>query len=104
MTRSVPNNMPDTMPNDMKVIIASPVGGPETLQLAMRPVPQMKSEEVLIKVIAAGVNGADMKERQGKYPVPPVRRISWVLRYPGKLLLLAGAVADSPLVTMCVRC
>lgn len=71
MTRSVPDTMPDTMPDDMKVIIASPTGGPETLQLATRPLPQMKSEEVLIKVSAAGVNGADMKERQGKYPVPP---------------------------------
>ena len=71
MTRSVPEAMPDIMPDSMKVIIASPVGGPETLQLATRPLPQMKSEEVLIKVSAAGVNGADMKERQGKYPVPP---------------------------------
>ena len=71
MTRSLPDNVPDTMPDNMRVIIASPTGGPETLQLAMRPVPQMKSEEVLIKVSAAGVNGADMKERQGKYPVPP---------------------------------
>ena len=70
MTRSVSDNMPDTMPDTMKVIIASPIGGPETLQLATRPLPQMKSEEVLIKVSAAGVNGADMKERQGKYPVP----------------------------------
>ena len=57
MTRSVP----DTMPDDMRVIIASPIGGPENLQLATRPLPQMTSEEVLIKVSGAGVNGADMK-------------------------------------------
>ena len=63
--------MPDTLPDSMKVIIASPPGGPETLRLSTHPLPQMKSKEVLIKVSAAGVNGADMKERQGKYPLPP---------------------------------
>ena len=66
MTRS----LLDTIPNTMKVITASPTGGPETLQLSTRPLSQVKSEEVLIKVSAAGVNGADLRERQGKYPVP----------------------------------
>ena len=71
MTLSLPDSVANNMPDNMKVIIASSTGGPETLQLANRPLPQVKSEEVLIKVSAAGVNGADMKERQGKYPMPP---------------------------------
>ena len=33
--------------------------------------PQPAAGEVLIRVHAAGVNGADLREREGKYPVPP---------------------------------
>ena len=55
----------------MKAIIASTPGGPGVLTVATKPVPVMQPHEVLIKVRAAGVNGADMRERQGNYPVPP---------------------------------
>ena len=36
----------------------------------MRAIPTPGDRDVLIKVAAAGVNGADLRERQGKYPVP----------------------------------
>ena len=55
----------------MKAIVASKPGGPDVLTLATKSVPKMQANEVLIKVYAAGVNGADLKERQGKYPLPP---------------------------------
>ena len=41
------------------------------MRLASRPVPTPAAGEVLIRVHAAGVNGADLREREGKYPVPP---------------------------------
>lgn len=41
------------------------------LQLAERPVPELKPGEVLIKVHAAGVNRPDVLQRLGHYPVPP---------------------------------
>ena len=63
--------MTASIPNQMTVILADPPGGPEVMRLAERPVPKPGAGEVLIKVCAAGVNGADLKERQGKYPVPP---------------------------------
>jgi NADPH2:quinone reductase len=36
-----------------------------------RPVPQLKPGEVLIRVLAAGVNRPDVFQRLGQYPVPP---------------------------------
>ena len=63
--------MPFDYPRDMTVILADPPGGPDVMRLASRPVPKPAAGEVLIRVHAAGVNGADLREREGKYPVPP---------------------------------
>ncbi len=54
----------------MKVIVTTHPGGPEVLKLSTRAVPKPQKKEVLIRVAAAGINGADLRERQGKYPVP----------------------------------
>jgi NADPH:quinone reductase len=59
------------IPLEMPVVeIASP-GGPEQLRLASRPVPKPGEGEVLIRVIAAGVNRPDIMQRQGFYAPPP---------------------------------
>ncbi len=55
----------------MRVIEHGDGGGPEVLKLAERPVPAPGPGEVLVKVIAAGVNGPDLKQRAGSYPPPP---------------------------------
>jgi putative PIG3 family NAD(P)H quinone oxidoreductase len=51
------------------VIITQP-GTPEVLQVQERPTPQPKTDEVLIKVKAAGVNRPDIAQRKGSYPPP----------------------------------
>lgn len=45
-------------------------GGPEALTLAEQPVPVPSHGEVLIEVHAAGINRADLKQREGTYPMP----------------------------------
>jgi NADPH:quinone reductase len=50
--------------------IAAP-GGPEVLRVASRPVPRPGSGEVLVRTRAAGINRADLLQRQGHYPPPP---------------------------------
>jgi NADPH2:quinone reductase len=59
------------IPNDMPVIEIAAPGGPEQLRLASRPVPTPEAGEVLIRVIAAGVNRPDVMQRQGHYAPPP---------------------------------
>lgn len=46
-------------------------GGPETLTWAEVPDPTPGPGELLIEVAAAGVNRADLLQRQGHYPPPP---------------------------------
>ena len=54
----------------MKAIIITQPGGPEVLQIAERPIPAFATNEVLVKVLAAGVNRPDVSQRKGHYPAP----------------------------------
>ena len=60
-----------SVPREMTVIEIAQPGGPEQLRVAVRPVPQPGEGEVLIRVVAAGVNRPDIMQRQGRYPPPP---------------------------------
>lgn len=62
----------------MKTIVITEAGRPEVMQLQERPRPEPAKDEVLIKVKAAGVNHADLLQRQGKYGEP------------GKLIITPG--------------
>ena len=46
-------------------------GGPEALELVELPLPEVRRDEVLIQVFAAGVNRPDILQRQAIYPPPP---------------------------------
>ncbi len=46
-------------------------GGPDVLRLTQRPIPQPGPGEVLIKVVASGVNRPDVFQRAGHYAPPP---------------------------------
>ena len=59
------------LPNSMTVIVATTAGGPEVLVPAKRPLPAVGSEEILVRVHAAGVNRPDVMQRKGQYPPPP---------------------------------
>ena len=55
----------------MKIISITTPGGPEVLKVAETDTPKPSSSQVLIKIQAAGLNRADLLQRQGKYPPPP---------------------------------
>jgi NADPH:quinone reductase len=59
-----------TIPTSMTVIAIRSPGGPEMLVPEERPVPQPGPGEVLVKVMAAGVNRPDVMQRMGLYPPP----------------------------------
>src|SRR5262245_27510748 len=46
-------------------------GGPEVLVPVERPDPVPGPDDVLIRVVGAGVNRPDVLQRQGAYPPPP---------------------------------
>ena len=63
--------IPTNPKKSMRAIEITTPGEPEVLKLGTRPDPQPQSGEVLIKVVAAGVNRPDVLQRKGNYPVPP---------------------------------
>ena len=61
----------EKVPSQMTVIAISKPGGPEVLLPETRSVPTPGPNEILIKVVAAGVNRPDVAQRSGSYPPPP---------------------------------
>ena len=61
----------NAVPKAMRAIEIATPGGPEVLRIAMLPVPKPGDGEVLIQTVAAGINRADLMQRQGHYPPPP---------------------------------
>lgn len=55
----------------MKAVYISQPGGPEALEIRNVPAPVPGPGEVLIDVVAAGLNRADVQQRKGHYPPPP---------------------------------
>jgi NADPH2:quinone reductase len=58
----------------MKAVVATRQGGPEVLELRDEPEPVADGDEVLVRVVRAGVNFADLHSTQGRYansPPPP---------------------------------
>jgi putative PIG3 family NAD(P)H quinone oxidoreductase len=55
----------------MQAIRVREPGGPEVLELATEPDPRPGPGELGIDVVAAGINRADLMQRQGHYPPPP---------------------------------
>jgi len=59
------------LPETMKTIEMHKAGDADVLHIGSRPVPQIRDDEVLLKVASVGVNGPDLVQRKGHYP-PPV--------------------------------
>lgn len=55
----------------MRAVIADGAGGPDVLSVSEMPDPTPGPGEVVIAVRAAGLNRADLLQRQGFYPPPP---------------------------------
>jgi putative PIG3 family NAD(P)H quinone oxidoreductase len=55
----------------MRAVTVPTPGGPAALVLADVPTPEPTSSEVRIRVAAAGLNRADILQRQGRYDPPP---------------------------------
>ncbi len=81
------------LPRAMRAIIAAAPGEPEVLTLAEAPVPTPKPDEVLIRVLAAGVNRPDVQQRKGLYPPPPGASPLLGLEVAGEIVACGEAVS-----------
>ncbi|RJO77316.1 NAD(P)H-quinone oxidoreductase [Nocardia panacis] len=78
----------------MRAINLNGFGGPEVMQWGAAPDPAPGPGEVLIDVAAAGVNRADMLQRQGFYPAPPGASETLGLECSGVIAALGAGVRD----------
>ncbi len=55
----------------MRAVVISRPGGPEVLEVRDVAMPEPGGDQVRVRVHAAGLNRADLAQRQGFYPAPP---------------------------------
>jgi NADPH2:quinone reductase len=81
------------LPQEMTFIAHGAGGGPEVLVPARGPVPAPKADEVLIRVMAVGVNRPDVAQRGGTYPPPPGASTVIGLECAGEVVAVGDQVA-----------
>ncbi|MCW2825726.1 MAG: NADPH:quinone oxidoreductase [Aeromicrobium sp.] len=78
----------------MRAVTAPTPGGVDALVVEDRPTPQPAPGEVLIRVTAAGVNRADLLQRQGLYNPPPGGTDILGLECSGDIVSVGEGVTD----------
>jgi len=77
----------------MRAITIPTPGDADALVLAEVPTPEVATGEVLVTVASAGVNRADLMQRQGFYPPPPGSSTYPGLEVSGTISVVGGNVA-----------
>ncbi|HUZ74104.1 MAG TPA: NAD(P)H-quinone oxidoreductase [Stellaceae bacterium] len=83
-----------SIPETMRAVIIERPGGPEALRIVTRKVPLPDHGEVLVKVAAAGLNGADLGQRRGRYPMPPGAPDVFGLEASGEVAAVGAGVTQ----------
>ncbi len=83
-----------TLPSEMTAIEITKPGGPEVLKPVPLPLPAPGYGEVLIRVAAAGINRADVMQRQGNYPPPPGAPQTPGLEVAGEVAAVGPGVSE----------
>lgn len=78
----------------MYAIVVTQPGGPEVLRWTELPTPEPGPGEVRLRVTAAGVNRADLRQRQGLYPPPPGASDTLGLEASGVIDQIGPRVSD----------
>lgn len=76
----------------MYAITVRAPGGPEVLQWRPVPDPEPEAGEVIVEVVAAGLNRADLQQREGHYPPPPGASAYLGLECSGRIAELGADV------------
>ena len=79
------------LPSDMRFIDLPQPGAPEAMTLAVGPLPEVKTGDLLIRVEASGINRPDVAQRSGTYPPPPGASPILGLEVAGEVVALGDA-------------
>lgn len=82
------------IPVTMRQVRFDGAGGPEVIRLETAQVPQPGSGQVLIEVVAAGVNRPDCLQRAGGYPPPPGATDVPGLEVSGRIVAVGEGVSE----------
>lgn len=78
----------------MRAVVVNKPGGPEALEIVDIDIPEPGPDEVLIRITAAGVNRADILQRQGFYDPPPGSTRVLGLECSGDVISVGDGVND----------
>lgn len=78
----------------MRAVVLEDKGGPEVLQLRDVPDPVPGPEEILVEVITTAVNRADLLQRMGLYPGPPMAHEIPGLEFAGRVGAVGSRVSE----------
>ena len=76
----------------MRAVVCDGYGGPEVLTVRELPDPTAGPGELVLRVHAAGINRADLLQRQGHYPPPPGASDVLGLECAGEVLAIGEGV------------
>jgi NADPH:quinone reductase len=84
----------------MRAVVLEAHGGPDVLSIRQVPDPRPGPEEVVVEVVSTALNRADLLQRRGFYPGPPMEHEIPGLELAGRVLSLgervqAWAVGDA---------
>jgi putative PIG3 family NAD(P)H quinone oxidoreductase len=82
-----------SLPAQMREIFFDGAGGPEVIKVHEAPVPTPSPGQVLVEVVAAGVNRPDCIQRAGLYPPPPGETQIPGLEIAGRVVALGEGVS-----------
>jgi NADPH:quinone reductase-like Zn-dependent oxidoreductase len=86
----------------VRAVVVSQPGGPEVLRVEDVPAPEPGPGEVLVEVVAAGLNRADLMQREGHYPPPPGASEILGLEVSGHVAALGAGVSGLEVGQPCV--
>ncbi|MGH3462750.1 MAG: NAD(P)H-quinone oxidoreductase [Kribbellaceae bacterium] len=78
----------------MRAVVCNGAGGVDVMSVGEIPDPEPAYDEVVIDVAAAGVNRADLLQRQGHYPPPPGAPVTLGMECSGVISAVGSAVRD----------
>lgn len=83
-----------SLPDTMRRVRFTGAGGPEVLAIETAALPQPSPGQVLIEVVAAGVNRPDVMQRKGVYPPPKGATEIPGLEVAGRVVALGEGVSS----------